>query len=225
MEIGRRSFIRLSGAALLGVAASTSVGVSASAQEPKLGSLPKGATPHVWRASEWGTAPYIERQDLLRKEMSSSRIHRALEQFTAEADRLYRENPEEYDVVRQQLALDREQFADEATERFWKEAPLLFESDPNLPQYSQVELIGHGEHFDRQMFRGGKVVKNVIADHDGLRYGTSDRAFVLTGGAMRIAIPGVCGNVSLQKVKRGKAVCVPLPKGKPRTVAEALRHA
>ncbi len=224
MEMGRRSFIRLSGAALLGVVASTSLGFGAIAQESKLGSLPKGATPHVWRASEWGSAPYIERSDLLRKEMSSGRIHEALRRFADEADRLYRENPEEYDAVRRQLALDREQFADEVADGFWGEAPLLFEIF-DLPQHSQVELIGHGEHFDRQMFRGGKVVQNVVADRGGLRYGTSDRAFVLTGGAMRIAIPGVCGNVSLQKVRRGQAVCVPLPKGKPQTVADALRRA
>ncbi len=223
--MGRRGFIRLSGAALVGVAVSTSIGFGAVAQEPKLGSLPKGATPHVWRASEWGSAPYIERPDLLRKEMSSGRIHKALKYFAAEGDRLYRENPEEYDEVRQQLVLDSEQFADEVSERFWEEAPLLFESDPNLPEYSQVELIGHGEHFDQQMFRGGKVVRNVVVDRRGLPYGTSDRGFVLRGGAKRIVIHGVCGNVSLQKVKRGQAVCVPLPKGKPQTVADALRRA
>lgn len=216
----RRTVLRLIGGAALAPFFHDVAGASAADIE----GLPPGVRVVPWRGSQMGLHPLVTRPDLLRKEKSIDTLHKAIDHVVAVGHEVYRgRNREQYhDVDKQKLQEDAEQFHGEVG-RFYEESDFLYGSD-EIPPYALTADLEQGEYFDAQLYGGFREIRHVLVDLDGLPLGMPKRKLVLTGHLMRAVFPAICGNCSVQCVRKGKrAICVPPPKGRHiKTVADVL---
>ncbi len=214
MDYHRRKFLQVSGAAILVTIAAPLVHA---AEE----------TVHVWRGPVMGSEPFIKPAEFEQWGPSEVKIRSAIDQLSEEALRhVWKKPPEERAQLAAQIREDKQQFHDELP-RLREQKQILLDRKTPIPKGCQIEEMQQGELFFAQLYAGGRMLRNVVADLRGLPENISNREFVMLGKAMRQVIPGVCKNCGFQIVEnQTSAICVPIPTGpNVRTVAEGLRRA